>query len=72
MILAVDLANKIGAKIFGIIGKDGGYVKKHGTSIINIPTIDENLITPLSESYQGIVWHCIVSNPKIQINSTKW
>ena len=72
LILAVDLANKIGTKIFGIIGKDGGYVKKHGTNIVSIPTIDENLITPLSESFQGIVWHCIVSNPKIQINSTKW
>ncbi len=72
LILAVDLANKIGTKIFGIIGKDGGYVKKHGTSVINIPTVEENLITPLSESYQAIVWHCIVSNPKIQINSTKW
>ena len=72
LILAVDLANEIGANIYGIIGKNGGYVKKHGTSVVVIPTIDEGLITPLAESFQGIVWHCIVSNPKIQINSTKW
>ena len=72
LILAVDLANEIGASIFGIVGKDGGYVKKNGTNVFVIPTIDKKLITPLAESFQGIIWHCLVSNPKIQINSTKW
>lgn len=72
LIKAIDLAKEVGAKVFGIVGRDGGYTKKMGDEVVLIPTVDENLVTPLSESFQAVVWHSIVSNPSIQIRATKW
>jgi len=72
LIKAIDLAKEVGAKVFGIVGRDGGYTKKMGDEVVLIPTVDENLVTPLSESFQAVVWHSIVSNPVIQIQATKW
>lgn len=71
IIKSIRYANEIGVEIVGIIGKDGGYTKKVGTIII-IPTINEKLITPLTEGFQSIIWHLLVSHPRLQINSTKW
>ena len=58
--------------VFGIVGRDGGYTKKVGDNVILIPTIDTNLITPYSESFQSVVWHCLVSHPILQIKKMKW
>ena len=63
------------SKVFGIVGPNGGYNEEKGDCVIVIPLIqDDNLITPVteSESFQAIVWHCLVSHPKLQLNSTKW
>tara|TARA_B100001964_G_C14110937_1_gene543785 strand:- start:226 stop:807 length:582 start_codon:yes stop_codon:yes gene_type:complete len=72
LIEAMNLSLQIGAKIFGIVGRDGGYLKQKGNNVILIPNTDEDLITPLAESFQAVVWHSIVSHPELQINKTKW
>jgi D-sedoheptulose 7-phosphate isomerase len=72
LIKAVDYALKIGCKICGIVGKKDGYVVKKSQTIFTLPEVDKNLITPLAESYQSIILHCLVSHPKIKSNPTKW
>lgn len=72
LIEAVKYAKKRKAKIFGVIGRKEGYVKKAGDNVIVIPQIDKKLITPYSEAYQAVVWHGIVSHPILQSKKTKW
>ena len=72
LIKAIKLAKKAGAKILGIVGRDGGYTKKVGDNVILIPTIDKKLVTPYCESFHSIVWHCLVSHPLLQIKKMKW
>ena len=72
LIKALELAKSVSAKILGIIGRDGGYTKINGDNIILIPNLENDLVTPLSESFQAIIWHSLVSSPKLQINKTKW
>ena len=72
LINAIKFAKKKGAKILGIVGRDGGYTKKAGDNVILIPTIDKKLITPYCESFHSLVWHCLVSHPLLQIKKMKW
>ncbi|CAO6124395.1 GmhA Phosphoheptose isomerase [Candidatus Pelagibacterales bacterium] len=72
IINALKFAKKKKVKIFGIIGKNGGYTAKVATKIILVPTVNKELITPIAESMQALVWHCIVSHPHLKINKTKW
>ena len=72
LIMAIDYAKKINSNILGIIGKHDGYARKSSNKVIVIPEVDKNLVTPLSEAFQAVVWHCLVSHPKLQINKTKW
>jgi D-sedoheptulose 7-phosphate isomerase len=69
---AVDLAKTRGAKIFGIVGRDGGYTAKHGDNVIVIPTVNEINVTPHSESMQAVIWHLLVSHPLIKREKTMW
>ena len=59
-------------KIFGVIGKKDGYTKKKGDNVIVIPEINKNFVTPYSEAFQAVIWHCLVSHPYLQENKTKW
>ena len=72
LVQAIDLAKKRGAKVFGIVGKDTGYTAKRGDVVIVVPQVNPDRITPLSEAFQGVVWHCLVSHPKLQLRATKW
>jgi D-sedoheptulose 7-phosphate isomerase len=72
LIKAIEYAKEKGAKVFGIVGRDGGYTKKVGDNIVVVPVVDEKLVTPHSEAFQAVVWHCLVSNPILQIQATKW
>jgi D-sedoheptulose 7-phosphate isomerase len=60
------------AKITGIVGRDGGYTAKFANPIIIIPTVNAEFVTQFTESFQQIVWHLIVSHPKLKINPTTW
>ncbi len=72
LIKALDLAKERGARILGVVGRDGGYTKAVGDDVVVIPTVDDALVTPHTEAYQAVVWHCLVSHPKLQVQVTKW
>ena len=72
LIYALDFAIERKATIIGIVGRDGGYVKKIGKYVLVIPTVNKEHVTPHSEAFQAVVWHCLVSHPDLQINATKW
>src|SRR5258708_7536289 len=72
IVSAIQEAKARGLKVFGIVGRDGGYTKKAGDVVIVIPTVEESRVTPHAEAFQAIVWHCLVSHPKLQRNATKW
>jgi D-sedoheptulose 7-phosphate isomerase len=72
IIKAIDLAKARSAKVLGIVGRDSGYTAKNGDIVIVIPQINPGWITPLSEAFQSVVWHCLVSHPVLQRRATKW
>tara|TARA_B100000902_G_scaffold166555_1_gene161388 strand:- start:213 stop:812 length:600 start_codon:yes stop_codon:yes gene_type:complete len=72
LVMALKLAKTVNAKVLGIVGKDGGYTAKVSDSVLIIPIVNDNSITPHTESFQALVWHLIVSHPKLKINQTKW
>ena len=59
-------------KIFGVVGRDGGYTRQVGDIVVVVPTVADSRVTPHSEAFQAVVWHCLVSHPKLQVKSTKW
>jgi D-sedoheptulose 7-phosphate isomerase len=72
LVAAVQLAKQVGARVIGIVGKDGGYTAKAADACVIIPTVNPNNITPHSEAFQAVVWHLWVSHPDVKINQTKW
>lgn len=72
IVQGLKLAKERGMKIFGVVGRDGGYTKQVGDCVIVVPTVDANRVTPHAEAFQGVVWHCLVSNPVLQQMATKW
>lgn len=72
LIRAIEYAKEKSAKVFGIVGRDGGYTKKAGDNVVVVPVVDDRLVTPHSEAFQAVVWHCLVSHPLLQIQATKW
>jgi D-sedoheptulose 7-phosphate isomerase len=65
-------AKQRGMKIFGVVGRDGGYTKQVGDCVVVVPTVDASRVTPHTEAFQAVVWHCLVSHPALQQTSTKW
>ena len=72
IVKAVDYAKGKGAKVFGVVGKDTGYTARQGDTVVVVPMVNEARVTPLSEAFQAVVWHCLVSHPKLQLRKTKW
>lgn len=72
LIRSIDLAKDVGAKVFGIVGRDDGYTYQEADVCVHIPIAHEKRVTPHSEAFQAVVWHCLVSHPALQQNSTKW
>ena len=72
LIEAIDLAKSVGARVTGIVGRDGGYTAASADICLVIPTVNPSTVTPHSESFQAVVWHLMVSHPKLKSNPTKW
>jgi len=72
LIEAIDLAKEVGAPVIGIVGREEGYTSKKSDLCLVIPIINPESITPHSESFQTIIWHLMVSHPKLKAHSTKW
>lgn len=61
-----------GMKVFGVVGRDGGYTKLVGDCVVVVPTVDASRVTPHTEAFHAVVWHCLVSHPVLQQIATKW
>ena len=72
LIEAIDLAKEVGARVSGIVGRDGGYTALNADVCLIVPTVNPNSVTPHSESFQTVIWHLLVSHPKLKSNPTKW
>ncbi|PJE60060.1 MAG: sugar isomerase [Candidatus Portnoybacteria bacterium CG10_big_fil_rev_8_21_14_0_10_44_7] len=72
LVKAIDYAKQQGAKIGGIVGPKGGYTAERADACVKIPEVNSKHITPHSEAFQAVVWHLLVSHPKLKINQTKW
>jgi len=72
IVQGLKLAKERGLKIFGVVGRDGGYTKQVGDCVVVVPTVDASRVTPHAEAFQGVVWHCLVSHPVLQQMATKW
>jgi D-sedoheptulose 7-phosphate isomerase len=72
IVSAIQEAKSRGLKVLGIVGRDGGFTKKAGDVVVVVPTVEESRVTPHTEAFQAVVWHCLVSHPKLQKNATKW
>jgi D-sedoheptulose 7-phosphate isomerase len=72
LVAALQLAKEVGAKIVGIVGRDGGFTASVADTCVIIPTVDPENITPHTEAFQAVIWHLFVSHPKLKRNATKW
>jgi len=72
LVNALKLAKTVGAKITGVVGRDGGYTAQVADACVIIPTVNIETITPHSEAFQAVIWHLLVSHPKLKENQTKW
>jgi D-sedoheptulose 7-phosphate isomerase len=72
LVEAIKFAKSIGAKVTGIVGRDGGYTAKMSDACVIVPTVNPDNITPHSEAFQAVIWHLLVSHPKLKVNQTKW
>ena len=72
LVEAIKLAKSVGAKVTGVVGRDGGYTAEYADACVIVPTVNPDTITPHSEAFQAVVWHLLVSHPKLKANQTKW
>ncbi len=72
IIRVLEEAKKRDMKIFGVVGRDGGYPNQVGDEVVVVPTVEPGLVTPLTEAFQAVIWHGIVSHDDLQIRDTKW
>ncbi len=69
---ALKYAKQIGARIMGIVGRDGGYTKQVADACVLVPTVNPETVTPHAESFQAVIWHLIVSHPGFRVQEGKW
>ena len=72
LVRAVEYAKGVGARICGIVGRDGGYTATAADVCVIVPTIDDDMVTPLAESFQAVIWHLVVSHPDVKVGAMKW
>ncbi len=72
LVSALQHAKQVGAKVCGIVGRDGGYTAQVADACVLIPTVDPARITPHTEAFQAVIWHLLVSHPLLKYAQTKW
>jgi D-sedoheptulose 7-phosphate isomerase len=72
LVEALKYAKTVGAKITGVVGRDGGYTAQVADACVIVPTVNTETITPHAEAFQAVVWHLLVSHPALKANQTKW
>jgi D-sedoheptulose 7-phosphate isomerase len=72
LVAAVKYARQVGARVLGILGRDGGYTASVADAVVLIPTVNPAAVTPHAEAFQALIWHLLVSHPLLKENPTKW
>jgi D-sedoheptulose 7-phosphate isomerase len=72
LVRALEHAHGVGAKVYGIVGKDGGYTAQAAKACILVPVVSQERITPHTEGFCAVLWHLLVSHPALKVNQTKW
>ena len=72
LVRALDYAREVGASICGVIGRDGGYTAKMADACVLVPVVNSSTVTPHTESFQAMIWHLLVSHPKLRVAEMKW
>ena len=72
LVNALKYAKTVGSKITGVVGRDGGFTAEVADEVILIPVVNSETITPHTEAFQAVIWHLLVSHPKLKANQTKW
>ncbi len=72
LVTALQLAKQVGARVIGVVGKDGGYTAKVADACVLVPIVNPGNVTPHTEAFQAVLWHLFVSHPDLKRNQTKW
>ncbi len=72
LVLALQYARHVGARIVGVVGRDGGYTAQVADACVIVPTVNRETVTPHTEAFQAVVWHLLVSHPALKLAQTKW
>ena len=72
LVRSLELAKDVKAKIFGIVGRDGGFTKQSADACVIVPTVHADRVTPHTEGFCAVIWHLLVSHPKLARKQTKW
>jgi D-sedoheptulose 7-phosphate isomerase len=72
LVEALKYAKEVGARVVGVVGRDGGYTAKVADACVIIPTVNADNVTPHTEAFHAVVWHLLVSHPKLKASQTKW
>jgi D-sedoheptulose 7-phosphate isomerase len=72
LVTALEYAREIGARVIGIVGRDGGHTARVADACVIVPTVNPAHVTPHAESFQAVVWHLLVSHPRLKSAPTKW
>jgi D-sedoheptulose 7-phosphate isomerase len=72
LVRAIEVAREAGARVFGIVGKDGGYTKRVADECVLIPVLNAQHITPQTEGLAAVIWHALVTHPALKVAQTKW
>jgi D-sedoheptulose 7-phosphate isomerase len=72
LVRALELAQQVSAKVFGVVGRDGGYTARVADACVVIPTVNTEAVTPHAEAFQAVIWHLLVSHPALQKSAMKW
>lgn len=72
LVCALEYARSVGAKILGIVGRDGGHTAKVADACVIVPVVNDSHVTPHSEAFQAVIWHLLVSHPRLKAAPTRW
>ena len=72
LVVALQYAREVGARIAGVVGRDGGYTAQMADACVIVPTVNPEVVTPHAEAFQAVIWHLLVSHPKLKAAQTKW
>jgi D-sedoheptulose 7-phosphate isomerase len=72
IVAALQYAKRIGVRVVGVVGRDGGYTAQVADACVLVPTVNPDHVTPHTEAFQAVIWHLLVSHPELKLSQTKW